>query len=145
MPRTLTVIVLLLVVGACNRGPVGNNASSNSANAAIRNEAAVTTPLPAPAAEAPAGNAAMAGEEVDAYAREDASSEPSSEEERAQGCAGEIGLPAARRLVEQCTDVSPATRSPCNTANSCEMIRDEIKRGCGFLKEDAPDFCEAVG
>jgi hypothetical protein len=48
-------------------------------------------------------------------------------------------------LVEQCTDVSPSTRPPCNTANSCDLIQDEIERGCGFLKEDAPDFCEEEG
>lgn len=46
-------------------------------------------------------------------------------------------------LVEQCMQVSPATRPPCNGENSCEMISDEIQRGCAMIPEnERPDFCE---
>jgi hypothetical protein len=52
-------------------------------------------------------------------------------------CSADIGERAAASLVEQCRAVSPATRPPCNAANSCAMIRNEIARGCAILGEDA--------
>lgn len=52
-------------------------------------------------------------------------------------CAADIGESAARKLVAQCRAVSPATRPPCNVANSCAMIRNEVARGCALLGEDA--------
>lgn len=60
-----------------------------------------------------------------------------------KSCRDDIGDASARLLVRQCIQVSPATRPPCNASNSCEMIRDEIKRGCSFLVGDseAPSFC----
>jgi len=51
-------------------------------------------------------------------------------------CSSEIGEAAARKLVAQCIAVSPATRPPCNAANSCAMIRNEVARGCAILGED---------
>ena len=60
----------------------------------------------------------------------------------ARSCVAEIGREEARALVDQCMQVSPATRPPCNEQNSCEMIRGEIARGCGFGgATDNPDFC----
>ena len=57
-------------------------------------------------------------------------------------CADEIGQADAQVLVDQCIMMSPATHPPCNVANSCEMIRGEIKRGCGFGDTSGnPDFC----
>ena len=56
-------------------------------------------------------------------------------------CAQTIGLGRARELVKQCIEVSPATHPPCNVQNSCDLIIDEITRGCGFLTSNAPDFC----
>jgi len=58
-------------------------------------------------------------------------------------CAEAIGQKRAELLVKQCTSVSPATRPPCNVANSCELINSEVERGCGLLGDDpnAPDFC----
>jgi hypothetical protein len=146
MSRTLCAIALLLAVGACNRGPAANGAGNGSANASLAGNAAVAAPAPAaPATNVSVNAAASASEEGDVMADRERGPRPSAEEERTQGCAGEIGLPAARRLVEQCTDVSPATRPPCNTANNCALIREEIVRGCGFLKEDAPAFCKEAG
>jgi hypothetical protein len=52
-------------------------------------------------------------------------------------CATDIGESAARKLVAQCRAVSPATHPPCNAANSCAMIRNEVARGCALLGEDA--------
>ncbi|MGD9883842.1 MAG: hypothetical protein AB7U95_27390 [Reyranella sp.] len=38
--------------------------------------------------------------------------------------------------------MSPATRPPCNEANPCALIVDEIKRGCALLPSGAPGFCK---
>ncbi len=56
-------------------------------------------------------------------------------------CSRSAGPAQARRLVEQCLNVSPATHPPCNAANTCALIEDEIRRGCTFLGSDAPAFC----
>lgn len=48
-------------------------------------------------------------------------------------CADEIGATAARNRADLCRKVSPATRPPCNIANSCAMIDDEIARSCALF------------
>lgn len=53
-----------------------------------------------------------------------ASAEPS--------CRSTMGAKKAAALVRACRLMSPATHPPCNAANSCAMIVDEIKRGCAF-------------
>ncbi|MGA9659703.1 MAG: hypothetical protein WBQ60_11465 [Asticcacaulis sp.] len=54
-------------------------------------------------------------------------------------CAAEIGAAAAERRVKLCLSVSPATHPPCNVANSCAMIDNEIARSCAlFDGKDAP-------
>ena len=58
-------------------------------------------------------------------------------------CNAAIGRAAATRLAAQCRKVSPATRPPCDGANSCAMIRDEIARGCTFLGKNADPACRA--
>ncbi|MES1202487.1 MAG: hypothetical protein ABUS57_13675 [Pseudomonadota bacterium] len=59
-------------------------------------------------------------------------------------CSDERGAQAAAALVAQCVEVSPATHPPCNAANSCAMIEDEIKRGCGLLADGSkPAYCAA--
>lgn len=57
-------------------------------------------------------------------------------------CRQEIGKKAAEVLVSQCMEISPATHPPCNSSNSCEMIKDEIKRGCDMAGNDKPSYCE---
>ena len=52
-----------------------------------------------------------------------------------------MGAARAKQLVAQCLRVSPATRPPCNAANACSLITDEIRRGCDMLGKDAPKFC----
>jgi hypothetical protein len=58
-------------------------------------------------------------------------------------CNQSIGSAKAHRLVEQCLMVSPATHPPCNAANACALIQDEIRRGCALLAKDAPAFCRS--
>ena len=59
----------------------------------------------------------------------------------AQTCTDHAGAEDAQIYVQQCLEVSPATRPPCNADNPCELIWDEIARGCAMLGNDAPDFC----
>ena len=54
-------------------------------------------------------------------------------------CADEIGATAAESRVKLCLSVSPASHPPCNAANTCAMIDDEIARSCAlFDKPGAP-------
>lgn len=59
----------------------------------------------------------------------------------AESCSNEAGKEQAQAYVDQCLEVSPATHPPCNADNDCQLIIDEIVRGCDMLKSDAPDFC----
>jgi hypothetical protein len=61
-------------------------------------------------------------------------------------CAQELGKRRAAVLVKQCLQVSPATHPPCNAANACVLIREEIKRSCDLLGADknTPAFCQAA-
>lgn len=63
----------------------------------------------------------------------------------AQTCTTEVGAEEAQTYVDQCLEVSPATRPPCNAENACQLIWDEIARGCAMLGDDAPDFCSDYG
>jgi hypothetical protein len=66
------------------------------------------------------------------------SSSPAAE----MSCAQQMGQQRAALLAQQCRQVSPATHPPCNAANSCAMIIDEIERGCSMPgDESSPRFC----
>jgi hypothetical protein len=56
-------------------------------------------------------------------------------------CSKSAGQKKAELLVQQCQQVSPATHPPCNVANACELMIDEIKRGCAMIDKNAPAFC----
>jgi hypothetical protein len=56
-------------------------------------------------------------------------------------CSQTAGDAKANEYVTQCLEVSPATHPPCNAANACELIIDEIKRGCAGLTADRPSYC----
>ncbi len=61
-------------------------------------------------------------------------------------CRDEIGPAAAKRLVAQCWDASPASHPPCNAVNPCAMIREEIARSCKLFEASSPlpaDLCAA--
>jgi len=92
-------------------------------------------PGPAPTGDAASTGAPLAatGEPASLASSEAAQSVPAGP----LSCAADIGEDAARKLVEQCRAVSPATHPPCNTANSCAMIRNETARGCAILGESA--------
>jgi len=60
----------------------------------------------------------------------------------AQSCTAEVGAVEAQDYVDICIAVSPATRPPCNADNPCQLIWDEISRGCAMLGSDAPRECD---
>jgi hypothetical protein len=66
-------------------------------------------------------------------------------EDKEKSCRQEVGKKKAAVYVSQCIQVSPATHPPCNDANPCWMITDEIKRGCEYSKDTVgatvPKFC----
>jgi len=51
-------------------------------------------------------------------------------------CSAEIGAPAAAQRVAVCRNLSPATHPPCNAANSCALIENEIARSCALFEDD---------
>ena len=59
----------------------------------------------------------------------------------ADSCSDEVGSDDAQMYVDQCLEVSAATHPPCNADNPCQMIWDEIARGCKMLGNDAPAYC----
>ena len=92
-------------------------------------------PAPVPEAAQPDVPEAAPEMAVETPAEQEMAAEPAT-------CADELGAEAAQVLVDQCLAISPATRPPCNAQNSCDMIRDEIRRGCGFGDAaDNPEFC----
>jgi len=50
-----------------------------------------------------------------------------------RSCAQELGRQPAQALADTCRSLSPATHPPCNAANSCALIQDEIARSCALL------------
>ena len=58
-----------------------------------------------------------------------------------ESCEKAIGKKEAKKFVDECLQVSPATHPPCNAANSCALIKDEIKRSCDLIGKGAPEFC----
>lgn len=116
---TLGLIGLIGVLTACGPAPSGKGGD----------QAPVTVATPAPATEVSDAPSATT---------------PPKPAAEAISCRDEIGAAAARRLAEQCRAVSPATRPPCNVANSCAMIRSEIARSCALFASDDPlpaDLC----
>ncbi|WP_145010357.1 hypothetical protein [Pseudomonas oryzihabitans] len=50
-----------------------------------------------------------------------------------RSCAEELGTRPAQALADTCRALSPATRPPCNAANSCALMQDEIARSCALF------------
>ncbi|OAN66561.1 hypothetical protein [Sphingomonas sp. TDK1] len=112
--RNAALLACLLPLGACG---------ASDPSAAPTNGA--TQPSPAEAAKAPA---------VSVAPRPSPSATLAALEPRR--CDAEIGKAAAAQRVNICRTVSPATHPPCNAANSCAMIEDEIARSCALFDGD---------
>ncbi len=59
-------------------------------------------------------------------------------------CSDEIGATAAEKRAQVCRAVSPATHPPCNVANSCAMIEDEIARSCALFDGQGSPMAECT-
>ncbi|MET4896856.1 hypothetical protein RN629_06715 [Sphingomonadaceae bacterium jetA1] len=123
-PLPLMACTILLPLTACGGGDRQNETYTVRAN-----ETATTVPSPAPSPDAPdTEGTANAAAPI---------SRPVKDGEGSLSCSAERGRAAADRLVKICTSVSPATHPPCNVANSCAMIEDEIARSCALIGDDA--------
>ncbi len=127
--RLSLLIMLCAALAACKPGP--RPAVQPSADAAPQAPGLPNGTLTGPAgAPAPAVTANAA-----------ASASKLSGDDDALRCDQQIGKAAAKRLTDRCLMVSPASHPPCNAANACEMIRDEIKRSCDLFGADKPKEC----
>ena len=111
--------------------------------------AACGSPETTPAAEqAPASGPAVEQAPVmpqDAPPQEEEAGPDEADGADTGSCTAQVGAAAATRLAERCTMVSPATHPPCNPANPCALIQDEIDRACGQYGpgETKPAECAA--
>lgn len=123
MRRTVVALVAMTALVAACQQPAETPAAE---------PAGADAPPPVMPADAPPQ------EEVDPALAAAPPGEPAS-------CLDEVGPAASARLVERCIAVSPATRPPCNAANPCEMIQDEIDRACEMYApgETRPAECGA--
>lgn len=123
MRRTLVALAAVTALVAACQQPAETPAAE---------PAGTDAPPPVMPADAPPQ------EEVDPALAAGPAGEPTS-------CLEEVGPAASARLVERCIMVSPATRPPCNAANPCAMIQDEIDRSCEMYApgETRPAECGA--
>ncbi|RZJ30999.1 MAG: hypothetical protein EON85_04075 [Brevundimonas sp.] len=121
LPILLTAAVLL--VAACGQQPSGPAAEGEGAA-----PTAEATAEPIMPADAPPQEETIAPTEASSTA-----------------CELDIGSDAAVALASRCTRVSPASHPPCNPANPCQMIQDEIDRSCAMYGpgETKPAECSA--
>lgn len=131
-PRTLWVC-LLLALGGCG-APTQPSADEAPGNAAVP---AVTQVSNSSANRPVNGSAAQSPMPVSPAIAAATTLPPLS-------CAADIGSAAAAKRVAICRNVSPATHPPCNAANSCAMIEDEIARSCALFdgKGDSMRGCD---
>ncbi|MGN8000728.1 hypothetical protein [Sphingomonas sp. 22176] len=107
------LLVLLLPLAGCGGAERAEAPSQNSGSTPQAN-ASATQAAPVPSPSATATETALTP----------------------RSCDAEIGKAAAAQRVNLCIKVSPATHPPCNAANSCAMIEDEIARSCALLDGD---------
>ena len=119
----LGLLIGTVALAGCQPGAAGGDPDGSRAAA---------TPVPSPSQTA-------SPESPRPPATEPMTSMPDAEPARSgvTSCEAQIGTTAATALARQCRAVSPATRPPCNAANSCALVRDETARGCAFLGTDA--------
>lgn len=116
-PYSLLICLPLLTLAACDAPSAKNGdgmareqpgVMNETPEPPVRNEAELAPPVADPVATAAAAPVPLA-------------------------CSAQIGSAAAARLVKACRNVSPATHPPCNAANSCAIIEDEIARSCALF------------
>lgn len=117
----LPILLTVLLLAACQQ-------PAEPAAGDVAAPAAVDAPEPVMPADAPPQEEAIAPTEASSTA-----------------CNLDQGADAAQKLVNRCIAVSPATHPPCNAANPCQMIQDEIDRSCAMYGpgETKPAECAA--
>ena len=121
-----------LALAACGGSPATNQAAA--VDTAMAGNRSAPLPTASPAAPVPAASTPISSSTLPAATPTPTPAAPAG---RPTVCSAEIGRSAAEALARQCRRVSPATRPPCNAANSCAIIRDEIARGCALLGDYA--------
>ncbi|OGN49470.1 MAG: hypothetical protein A2352_09450 [Caulobacterales bacterium RIFOXYB1_FULL_67_16] len=94
---------------------------------------AAQTRAPVPGPAEPSDPTAPAPDAEETGAPAPSAGDPPSD---SASCREAIGEAASARLVQRCIQVSPATRPPCNAANPCRLIQDEIDRSCKLWARD---------
>lgn len=144
MIRLSSLALVAVLLAGC--GPGAGEASPETAGTvATTTASAETAPeldaeSDAPRREITDGSGESVGSEDSGAATSDAAPAAADGSGEAS-CRAQVGEAAAKALVDICLNVSPATRPPCNAANSCAMIEEEIRRGCNLLGDDAPEDC----
>ena len=130
------LLALAMILAACQPGPQTQNETPADAP-----QAAQPTPAPVPA---PAPSATPE-KDPQATIPEGPDMRPVPVPTSEQPCRDQIGEAAATALAERCRMVSPATRPPCNAANPCDLIQNEIDRSCALWEREgnAPAECAA--
>ena len=125
--RLSALLLLCLIVPACKPSPkpvVAQSPTHTAPQAPGLPNGTLTGPAGAPPPAVTAPSATSASVDKDSLR-----------------CDQQIGKAAAKRLADRCLMVSPASHPPCNVANACEMIRDEITRSCALFGADKPKEC----
>ncbi len=131
MGRLVMGVIASFAVSAC--GGRSSDQSSTAASSVARTSEGSPAPLvrePSPAST-PRSGATLGGGETSLQAT---TAKAGVEGAGTSSCSADIGAAAAARRAAICTDVSPATHPPCNVANSCAMIDDEIARSCALFE-----------
>lgn len=119
--RLPILLSLLLLTAACQQKAEPPTADSRAPASASASE-------PVMPADAPPQEEAIAPAEAGSTA-----------------CNLDQGADAAQKLVNRCIAVSPATHPPCNVANPCQVIRDEIDRACEMYGPGEAKPAECAG
>ena len=140
------VIGLALLAGCGQPQSAPTEAPPATLDAKLSQEPIDAVPIEAEPTPAPVAPVKPKPEPAPEPKPEPVVSEPAVEPAAEPGsCTAEIGAARAKRLVERCIQVSPATHPPCNSANPCEMIQEEISRSCAMYGPDEakPKECAA--
>lgn len=142
--RWMVAALMGLLLASCDQpapsdGPAGDNGAVADGNVAAAPDAVDT---PAAVATDATGDAP-----VPTPSASPMPTPVASDDSMPVSCEAEIGRASARKLATQCRQVSGATHPPCNIANSCAIIQDEIDRNCGDAApgDSRPDACGPVG
>lgn len=138
LARSAMLLTPLVLLAGCGGGGSANAVMGESGGTANRAapipEAPDTRPRGEAAADAAGANAIASNTTGPAAADATAIADTGP-----RSCAATIGARAAAARAALCRNVSPATHPPCNVANSCAMIEDEIARSCAMIAgDDAP-------